>query len=145
VAFGAVGPHGVRVLNQEIASRLPAGAVAAVVDSESAELTRRERQYRATRPPLAVAGRVALLVDDGLATGASARAAVAVARGLGASRVVVAVPVGAREAVRQLVDEADEVVCPWQPPEFGAVSRFYDDFGQVADAEVVALLSGAPG
>jgi predicted phosphoribosyltransferase len=143
VAFGAVGPHGVRVLNQEIVSRLPAGAVAAVVSAESAELTRREHRYRAARPPLALDGRVALLVDDGLATGASARAAVAVARALGASRVVAAIPVGARDALAQLATEADEVVCPWQPAEFGAVSRFYDDFGQVADAEVVALLAGA--
>ena len=145
VAFGAVGPHGVRVLNPEIVSRLPPGAVAAVVSSESAELTRRERRYRGTRAPLALTGRVALLVDDGLATGASARAAVAVARSLGADRVVVAIPVGAKDALAQLATEADEVVCPWQPADFGAVSRFYDDFGQVADAEVVALLAGANG
>jgi putative phosphoribosyl transferase len=142
VAFGAVGPHGVRVLNQEIVSRLPASAVAAVVNAEWAELACRERRYRAERPPLTLDGRVALLVDDGLATGASARAAVAVARSLGASRVVVAVPVGAAEAVAQLATEADEMVCPWQPADFGAVSRFYDDFGQVTDAEVVALLAG---
>ena len=145
VAFGAVGPHGVRVLNHEIVSRLPPGAVAAVVSSESAELTRREHRYRGARAPLTLAGRVALLVDDGLATGASARAAVAVARSLGADRVVVAVPVGAKDALAQLATEADEVVCPWQPADFGAVSRFYDDFGQVADAEVVALLAGATG
>jgi predicted phosphoribosyltransferase len=145
VAFGAVGPHGVRVLNQEIVSRLPPGAVSAVVHAESAELVRREHRYRAGRPPLDLTGRVALLVDDGLATGASARAAVAVARGLGASRVVVAVPVGAREAVAHLAAEADEVVCPWQPADFGAVSRFYDDFGQVPDAEVVSLLAASDG
>jgi putative phosphoribosyl transferase len=143
VAFGAVGPRGVRVLNQEIASRLPPGAVDAVASTESAELTRREQQYRATRPALSLAGKVALLVDDGLATGASARAAVAVARSIGARRVVVAVPVGSPEAVAQLATEADEVVCPWQPADFGAVSRFYEDFGQVPDAEVVALLADA--
>jgi putative phosphoribosyl transferase len=68
-----------------------------------------------------------------------------VARSLGASRVVVAVPVGAREAVAHLAAEADEVVCPWQPADFGAVSRFYDDFGQVPDAEVVSLLAAAKG
>jgi predicted phosphoribosyltransferase len=142
VAFGAVGPHGVHVLNPDIAARLPEEAVTDVVTSESAELARRERRYRADRPPLALTDRVVVLVDDGLATGASARAAVAVARALGARRVVVAVPVGSAQAAAQLAAEADEVVCPWLPLDFGAVSRFYDDFGQVHDAEVVALLTG---
>src|SRR5262249_20685087 len=114
VAFGAVGSGGVRVLNDEIAARLPADAVTSVLRREAAELGRRERRYRADRPPLNLDGRVALLVDDGLATGASARAAVAVARRLGARRVVVAVPVGAPQAVDQLRKVADEVVCPVQ-------------------------------
>src|SRR5262249_43550565 len=92
VAFGAMGSGGVRVLNDEIAARLPAGAVTSVLRREATELGRRERRYRADRPPLNLDGRVVLLVDDGLATGASARAAVAVARRLGARRVVVAVP-----------------------------------------------------
>jgi predicted phosphoribosyltransferase len=142
VAFGAMGPGGVRVLNDEIAARLPADAIVGVLRREAAELGRRERRYRAGRPPIELAGRVALLVDDGLATGASARAAVAVARGLDARRVVVAVPVGAPQAVDQLRKVADEVVCPLQPREFDAVSRWYDDFGQVTDAEVIALLAG---
>ena len=140
VAFGALGPGGVRVLNDEIAVRLPRLAVNAVVRHESAELARRERRYRSQRPPLTLRGRVAILVDDGLATGATARAGVAVARALGAREVVVAVPVAAADAVAQLATEADEVVCPWQPAHFGAVSRFYDDFGQVSDAQVSALL-----
>ncbi len=142
VAFGAMGSGGVRVLNDEIAARLPADAVTSVLRREATELGRRERRYRADRPPLNLDGRVALLVDDGLATGASARAAVAVARRLGARRVVVAVPVGAPQAVDQLRKVADEVVCPVQPREFDAVSRWYDDFGQVSDAEAVALLKG---
>jgi predicted phosphoribosyltransferase len=142
VAFGAMGSGGVRVLNDEIATRLPADAVTSVLRREATELGRRERRYRADRPPLNLDGRVALLVDDGLATGASARAAVAVARRLGARRVVVAVPVGASQAVDQLRKVADEVVCPVQPREFDAVSRWYDDFGQVSDAEAVALLKG---
>jgi predicted phosphoribosyltransferase len=142
VAFGAMGSGGVRVLNDEIATRLPADAVTSVLRREATELGRRERRYRADRPPLNLDGRVALLVDDGLATGASARAAVAVARRLGARRVVVAVPVGAPQAVDQLRKVADEVVCPVQPREFDAVSRWYDDFGQVSDAEAVALLKG---
>jgi len=140
VAFGALGPGGVRVLNEEIVARLPRPAVAGVLRHEAGELARRERRYRSRRAAIDLAGKVALLVDDGLATGATARAGVAVARELGASRVVVAVPVGAAEAVEQLAVEADEVVCPLQPPVFGAVSRFYDDFGQVTDAEVVSLL-----
>lgn len=140
VAFGAVGPNGVLVLNDDIAAGLPPGAVAAVVHHESAELARLEHRYRSGRPPLDLIGRVALLADDGLATGASARAGVAVARSLGAARVVVAVPVASADAAAQLAEEADAVVCAWQPPDFGAVSRFYDDFGQVADAEVTALL-----
>ena len=86
VAFGALGPGGVRVLNEEIAARLPRPAVAGVVRHEAGELARRERRYRARRPAIELDGKVALLVDDGLATGASARAAVAVARELGASR-----------------------------------------------------------
>jgi len=121
-------------------ARLPRPAVAGVVGHEAGERARREGRYRSRRAAIDLAGKVALLVDDGLATGATARAGVAVARELGASRVVVAVPVGAAEAVEQLAAEADEVVCPLQPPVFGAVSRFYDDFGQVTDAEVVSLL-----
>lgn len=142
VAFGAVGSGGVYVLNEEIAARLSPAAVAAVVRKQSVELARGERRYRSRRAPLALAGRTAVIVDDGLATGASARAAVAVARRLGAPRVVVAIPVGAPEAVTQLLDTADEVICPWQPAEFGAVSRYYDDFRQVGAAEVTSLLAG---
>jgi putative phosphoribosyl transferase len=141
VAFGAMGPSGVRVLNDEIAARLPADAVTGVLRREAMEMGRRERRYRADRPPLELTDRVALLVDDGLATGASARAAVAVARRLGARRIIVAVPVGAPQAVDQLSKVADEVICPLQPRDFDAVSRWYDDFGQVSDAEVVSLLN----
>jgi predicted phosphoribosyltransferase len=140
VAFGALGPGDVRVLNPDIVSRLTVEEVGAVVRHEGVELARRERRYRADRPVLSLTGRVALIVDDGLATGATARAAVAVARQLGATEVVVAVPVGSVEAVAQLSTLADRVVCPTMPDDFGAVSRFYDDFGQVSDDEVVALL-----
>jgi putative phosphoribosyl transferase len=140
VAFGALGAGGVRVLNPDVAGRLDERDIAAVTAAESAELARREERYRADRPPLALAGRTAILVDDGLATGATAAAAVAVARGLGAARVVMAAPVGAPEAVARLAEVADEVVCPLVPPGFGAVSRFYRRFGQVSAPEVVALL-----
>lgn len=141
VAFGALGPGGVLVLNEEIASRLSAADINAVVTAEMAELDRREARYRGNRPPVDLVGRTAIVVDDGLATGATARAAVAVARRLGAARVVVAVPVGAPEAVALLAAEADRVVCPVAPAAFGAVSRFYQDFRQVDDGTVSALLS----
>jgi putative phosphoribosyl transferase len=140
VAFGALGSGEVRVLNEEISERLTPEEIMAVVRHEAVELARRERRYRADRPGLDLTGRVALSVDDGLATGATARAAVAVARRLGASEVVIAAPVGSTEAVEQLTVLADRVVCPLAPQDFGAVSRFYDDFGQVSDADVVALL-----
>jgi putative phosphoribosyl transferase len=144
VAFGALGPGGIRVLNEEISSRLSPAEVSAVVRHETAELARRERRFRGSRPRLNLARQIALIVDDGLATGATAKAAVAVARQLGAARVVLAAPVGSREAVEQLCDLADEVVCPLTPRDFGAVSRFYDDFGQVSDTEVAKLLASAP-
>jgi predicted phosphoribosyltransferase len=131
------------VLNPDISTRLTEEEMAAVRQRESDELARREQRYRAGRPPLDVAGRTAIVVDDGLATGATARAAVAVARQLGAVRVVLAVPVGSADAVAVLRTAVDELVCPLVPSAFGAVSRFYDDFDQVSDATVVALLDSA--
>lgn len=141
VAFGALGPGGVQVLNDTIASRLSSEDIAEVSHREQAELERRERLYRGGRPPLDLTGRVAVIVDDGLATGATARAAVEVARGLGARRVVVAVPVGAQEAYELLAAEADQVVCAQRPPDFGSVSVYYDDFHEVSDEEVVEALT----
>ncbi|MFC0004258.1 phosphoribosyltransferase [Micromonospora siamensis] len=141
VAFGALGPGGVRVLNDLVAARLDADAVADVQRREQAELDRREARYRAGRPPLDLTGRTAVIVDDGLATGATARAAVQVARQLGAHRVIVAVPVGAQEAYEMLAAEADQVVCAQKPPEFGAVSAYYDDFHEVSDDEVTDALA----
>ena len=143
VAFGALGPGGVVVLNPDISTRLTEEEMAAVRRRESDELARREQRYRAGLPPLNLAGHTAIVVDDGLATGATARAAVAVARQLGATRVVLAVPVGSADAVAVLRTAVDELVCPLVPPGFGAVSRFYDEFDQVPDATVVALLDSA--
>lgn len=142
VAFGAVGPGGVQVLNPEMAERLDPEQRDEVVRQEMTELERRERLYRAGRPELSLDGRTAVIVDDGLATGATARAAVAVARRLGARRVLVAVPVGSPAAYDALVNEADEVVCPQRPDDFGAVSRYYEDFHEVSDEEVTAMLAG---
>jgi predicted phosphoribosyltransferase len=143
VAFGALGPGGVRVFNTDIAARLNPADIDMVLRREAAELRRREAAFRSGRPPMDLTGRIAILVDDGLATGATARAAVAVARRLGAARVVLAAPVGSPEAVRLLTEAADEVVCPLTPTGFGAVGRFYGDFHQVSDGEVVRLLAGA--
>jgi putative phosphoribosyl transferase len=139
LAFGALG-SGVTVFNEEIAALLPYADIEAVRRREEVELHRREELYRGGRPPLDLAGRTAVIVDDGLATGATARASVPVARALGAARVVVAVPVGAPDAVAELLRVADEVVCPLAPPGFGAVSRYYDRFPQTTDAEVLELL-----
>jgi putative phosphoribosyl transferase len=141
VAFGALGPHGVRVLNDSIAERLEPEEVAEVTEREEAELRRRDDQYRGGRPPLNLSRRTAILVDDGLATGATARAAAVVARQMGAARVVLAAPVGSDDAYAGLAAVADEVICPVHPADFGAVSRFYRDFHQVTDAEVGAVLT----
>ncbi|HLL66562.1 MAG TPA: phosphoribosyltransferase family protein [Micromonosporaceae bacterium] len=140
VAFGAVGPHGVRVVNADVAGKLTPAEIAAVMRHESAELVRRERRYRSGKPELDLSDRVAILVDDGLATGATARAAVAVARRLGAAEVVLAAPVGSAGALAALRRLADAVVCPLEPADFRAVSTYYADFAEVRDAEVIALL-----
>ncbi len=141
VAFGALGPGEVQVLNDVVASRLDPDDIAEVRRREQAELERRERIYRGGRPQMDLTGRTAVIVDDGLATGATARAAVQVARHLGARRVVVAVPVGSQEAYEMLSAEADQVVCPQHPTEFMAVSAYYDDFHEVSDEEVTAALT----
>lgn len=139
VAFGAIGPDDVVVFTEYV-RRLSAGDVATVRAAEQAELDRQDSEYRAHRPAADLTGRVAVLVDDGLATGATARAAVAVARHRGAGRVVLGVPVGARQAVEALGTVADEVACPLVPRRFDAVGQFYQDFRQVSDAEVRGLL-----
>jgi predicted phosphoribosyltransferase len=139
VAFGALAA-GVVVHNPDVESHLSDREMAAVTEAGQAELRRREHRYRGGRPAPSLAGGVAVIVDDGLATGATARAAVAAARRLGAARVIVAVPVGSRESVERLGTEADEVVCPLVPPSFVAVSRWYRRFGQTTDDEVVELM-----
>lgn len=141
MAYGALGPGGVQVLNEVVANRLGEADKAQVRQREQAELERRESRYRAGRPPLDLNGRSAVIADDGLATGATARAAVQVARHLGAARVVVAVPVGSREAYEMLATEADQVVILQTPPDFMAVGAYYDDFHEVSDDEVTAALT----
>jgi putative phosphoribosyl transferase len=141
LAFGAVGPGGVLVLNDEIARRVPADVVDDIVAGETTEVARRERDYRAGRPPLEVTTGHVVLVDDGLATGATMRAAVAVVRAMAPSTVVVAVPVGAAATVADLAAVADAVVCPLQPAGFRSVGEHYRDFSQTTDAEVRSTLT----
>jgi predicted phosphoribosyltransferase len=143
LALGALGTGGVRVLNSDVAARLDGAEINAVANHEAEELRRREARYRAGRPALAVKGRTAILVDDGLVTGATARAAVAVMRKLGASRVVVAAPIGSTEAYGKVGQAADEIVVPLTPSGFSSVGRYYADFHQVTDDEVMRLLAGA--
>ncbi|GHF42789.1 putative phosphoribosyltransferase [Deinococcus metalli] len=142
LAVGAVAPGGVRWLNHDLIRRLGVTA-AALADTEARErqeLRRRERVYRAGRPPLTLTGRTALLVDDGLATGATMRAAVLAARALGAARTVVAVPVAAPDVCGDLRALADEVVCVLTSPALRAVGQFYASFPQTTDAEVMDAL-----
>lgn len=147
LAFGAIGegpPGGdsVRVLNPEVLRRtgLTADDIAGVEEAQQAELLRRIRRYRGGRPGPTVTGRVVLIVDDGFATGATARAAAMVARAQGAATVVLAAPIGAPDTVAALREVADDVVCLGTPRGFMAVGQGYDDFSQTSDEEVCALL-----
>lgn len=142
LAMGALGPGGVVVRNQEVLRALDVdeAEVERTIHAECLELARREAAYRGGRVPLTVTGRDVVLVDDGLATGASMRAAVAATRAMGARRVVASVPVGAPDACHDLERLADEVVCPVQPPDLRAVGWWYEDFHPTSDDDVVAAL-----
>jgi predicted phosphoribosyltransferase len=146
LAMGAIATGGVRVMNHAIVRELgiPDDAIDAVAQSEAAELERREAVYRGDRAPLDVQGKTVILVDDGLATGATMLAAVRALRARHAGRIVVAVPVGAPGTCTMLTEEADEVVCAAAPQPFLAVGHWYQDFAQTSDEEVRALLSSAP-
>jgi putative phosphoribosyl transferase len=144
LAMGAVASGGVRVLNMDVVEQLgidPEAVERATAD-EAAELARRERSYRGDRPALDLTGRVAILVDDGIATGATARAAVTAVRRLGPSRVVLAVPVAPPDTLQTFAGITDEVVCPLTPDTFEAVGRWYQNFAPTTDTEVRALLAG---
>ena len=143
LAMGAIGEGGVGIANDDLirAARVTEGQWAAVASREQAELERRARRFRGNRPRIDLAGRIAVLVDDGIATGATARAACEVARSLGATRVVLAVPVASRSALEALRSAADAIVCLESPASFGSVGEWYDDFSQTTDDEVVSLLS----
>ena len=145
LAMGAIASGGALVVNDEVVRYLDGRdeAFEAVRSREQAELERRERDYRGDRPPLAVRGHTAILVDDGLATGATMEAAVRALRALGAGAVVVAVPVAAQEARERIAALADEVTCLATPLLFSAVGQWYRDFGQTSDEEVRELLARA--
>jgi predicted phosphoribosyltransferase len=147
LAMGALASGGRVVMNDDVVSNLHISEdqVRSVIDSETTELRRRELAYRGDRPEADLRGRTVMLVDDGIATGASMLAAVRAVRAAGARSVVVAVPVGPRTACRQLAAEADDVVCATMPVDFDAVGQVYADFHQVTDDEVRTLLATPAG
>jgi predicted phosphoribosyltransferase len=143
LAFGAIASGGVRVVDRETLRALlvsPAD-VDAVTAREQQELQRRERVYRGERPPLSVTGKTVIVVDDGIATGASLLAGIHALRELRPAKIVIAVPVAPPEACQRLAYEVDEIVCVATPEHFRAVGQFYGDFSQTSDEEVIALLA----
>jgi len=145
LALGAIASGGIRVLNDDVVRALPNAneLIESVTAKEMEELERREQRYRDGRPAPEPRGRVVILVDDGLATGATMRAAVAALRQRGAAKIVVAVPVGAADTCRQFEAEVDEMVCVIASEWFQAVGQYYEDFAQITDEEVRELLTRA--
>jgi putative phosphoribosyl transferase len=146
LAMGAIATGAVRVLNEDVVNWY--GIALSVIDqvarAEQAELERRERAYRDGRPPIPLEGRTVLLIDDGLATGSTMKAAVQAVRAHKPAQIVVAVPVGSPETCAEFTDLADDVVCARTPEPFSAVGLWYRDFSQTSDAEVRALLHERP-
>ena len=142
LAMGAIASGGVRVLNADVVGwyRVSQDVIDDVARQEQRELERREVVYREGRAPVQLKGRVVVLIDDGLATGSTMRAAVEAVRAHGPSRVIVAVPVGAPDTCRDFTAIADEVVCTRTPEPFSAVGLWYRDFSQTSDEEVRQLL-----
>jgi putative phosphoribosyl transferase len=147
LGMGAIGEGDVRIINPEVVAitHVTAGEIAAVERRERAELERRARRFRGDRPRTPLTGRTAIVIDDGIATGSTARAACQVARAQGAVRVVLAVPVAPPSARTALADAADEVICLETPRHFLAIGEWYQDFSQTSDGEVVRLLRLAAG
>jgi putative phosphoribosyl transferase len=145
LAMGAIASGGVRVMNDDIVAGLGVTPqqIDAIAATEQRELERRERVYRGERPHPPLAGRCVILVDDGVATGATMRAGIAALKALGAARIVVAVAVAPVRTVRELESDADEVVCLATPEPFWAVGQWYRDFRQVSDGEVRDMLAAA--
>src|SRR5437588_10057749 len=145
LAAGAIASGGVRVLNEDVLRALPNAdeIIESVTAKETAELERREKSYRDDRPAPELRDRVVILVDDGLATGATMRAAVKALRQRGVAKIVVAVPGGPPDTFREFEDEADETICASAPEFFQAVGQYYEDFSQTSDEDVRELLSQA--
>lgn len=145
LAMGAIASGGARVMNDALVRQLGVSeaSIEHVARVEGEELTRRERAFRGARPPLDVAGLAVIVVDDGIATGATMRSAVTSLKAAGAANVVAAVPVAAEDAVHLLRAEADEVVCLATPEPFLSVGQWYEEFGQTSDDEVRAALRAA--
>jgi predicted phosphoribosyltransferase len=145
LAMGAIATGGVLVLNDEVVQglRIPPHVIEAVAAREQQELARRERLYRSDRPPPEVSGRTVILIDDGLATGATMRAAAAALRQQQPARLVIAVPIAAPSTCEELRDEADEIICAVTPEPFYAVGLWYEDFSPTTDEEVRDLLRRA--
>ena len=145
LAMGAIATGGVRVVNDSVVNylRIPGEVIDAVAADEQRELERRERAYRDNRPAPDVRGRTVILVDDGLATGSTMRAAAAALRKQGPARIVVAVPVSSPETCDEFRSEVDDIVCAATPRPFRGVGQWYDDFSQTTDEEVRELLARA--
>jgi putative phosphoribosyl transferase len=145
LAAGAIASGGVRVLNEDVMRSIPHAdeAIDAVTIRETAELERREQIYREGRTAPQLRDRIVILVDDGLATGATMRAAIEALRQSGAAKIVVGVPVGPQDTCRELEEEADETICLSTPEFFQAVGQYYEDFSQTSDEDVRELLSHA--
>ena len=144
-AIGAIAFGGTRVMNTQVVERyrVPEAAIEAIAEKEGRELERRERAYRDGRPPLALQDKTVLLVDDGLATGASMRAAVQAIKQFEPAKIVVAVPIASLDTCEEFRTEVDEVVCTVTPVPFYAVGQGYADFSQTTDEEVHRLLGSA--
>jgi putative phosphoribosyl transferase len=145
LAIGAIATGGTRVIEEQVVAglELDEQTIAAIAASEQRELEQRERRYRGGRPKQPTEGKTVLLVDDGLATGASMRAALQALRGEGASKLVVAVPIAPAQTCDRLRGDADEVICAATPESFYSVGSWYEDFTQTCDQEVEELLRRA--
>ncbi|MDB6067689.1 MAG: putative phosphoribosyltransferase [Pedosphaera sp.] len=145
LAMGAVASGGVKILNDDVIRQvgIPGNMIDAIVQEKERELGQQEKIFRGERPSVDIKGRTVILVDDGLATGASMRAAVKAVKSKGPKSVIVAVPIGSSDSCQQLQTEVDEVFCAMTPDPFYAVGAWYSDFMQITDEEVRELLDHA--